>query len=265
MLHLSILHPRLLTTIVAVEATTHIRSKELEFDGTLPLVSKRDRWATRTDAEAYFRTIPFFSKTLDRRVLELWLQHGLREQADGSMKLASNKHQESLSYARPSHPPFGKPLSEFQPDPERHWDLNKEHNGQNAFYRPDIELIFANLPHLRPSSFYLYGDKSKRLVSVSDRANKLKTENTGIGQGGSGGGADSVKELRISGSHFLPLERPLAVAEQIGPWYGLQLERWAANEKHEREVWAAVDVEQRGDVPADSIRWMQALFGKAKL
>lgn len=265
MLHLSILHPRLLNTIVAVEATTHIRSKELEFDGTLPLVSKRDRWASRTDAEAYFRKIPFFNKILDQRVLELWLQHGLREQADGSVRLASSKHQESLSYARPCHPPFGKHLSEFQPDPERHWDLDKEHNNGNAFHRPEIELIFASLPHLRPSCFYLYGDKSKRLASVSDRANKLKTENTGIGQGGSGGGADKVKELRISGSHFLPLERPLAVAEQIGPWYALQLGRWAADEKQEREAWEAVDVNQRGDVPADSIQWMQALFGKAKL
>lgn len=261
LLNLAHMHPRLLTSIVAVETPLHPRTQDVGFPGTLPLVKKRHEWPTRREAEEYFSKVSFF-RSLDPRVFANWLTYGLTENHDGTARLTSNKHQEAVSYSKPSHPlddgGHTTPLEKMQAHPERHTDLHPDHVGQAAFYRPEMELVFHSLPTLRPSCFYLHASSSGPMLSLSDEANRNKTNNTGIGQGGNGGG-DRVKEMRAPrGGHFLPLEVPAMVAQLAGDWLAQELQVWADADACERKEWLAVPVDKRAMVSQDSMQWIKA-------
>lgn len=111
LLHLSLIHPRLFTTLIMLEPVT---GKCINTCGG-PLLTKistfrRDMWNSHGEAcvsasKAY--------RHWDKRVLERWCKHGLRplptaiypEQPKGAtaaVTLITTKHQEVLSYLRPN-------------------------------------------------------------------------------------------------------------------------------------------------------------------
>ncbi|KAF2210350.1 hypothetical protein CERZMDRAFT_99414 [Cercospora zeae-maydis SCOH1-5] len=80
-------------------------------------------------------------------------------------------------------------------------------------------MTYERLPQLRPPCLFVYGSKS-HFKSSHAKGRKEKTDVTGTATGGSGGVAEGmVKDVVTNGSHFVPFERPDAIAELAdGDW-----------------------------------------------
>ncbi|KAI0204554.1 Alpha/beta hydrolase family-domain-containing protein [Astrocystis sublimbata] len=80
--HLSLLHPRLLTTLVLLDPTiVALDASRASGPGTTPARAstfRRDVWPSKQEAIEAFARSPFY-RAWDPRVLEAWNQHALRE------------------------------------------------------------------------------------------------------------------------------------------------------------------------------------------
>jgi hypothetical protein len=97
-------------------------------------------------------------------------------------------------------------------------------------------LVFQQLPHLRPSVLYVFGE----LSFLTDAAIvKDKMENTGSGVGGSGGVKEGrVTQVTVMGTgHLIPMEKVEESATHAATWIGTEMLRWRANEKLTEEEW----------------------------
>lgn len=271
--NLALLHPRLLCTIVAIEPIIKKGTADMDFIGTYFLTLKKDKWPSRDTAMSSILKSPFYAHW-DKRVSGIFRREGLRElptavypdDPSGSkdtVTLTTTKHQEALSFARKSFPDSrDQPLSEFTPNRVAHPDLGDERNRGNAFYRPENTMTFEKLPYLRPACLYIYGSKS-HFKSSHAKGRKEKTEATGTATGGSGGAAEGkVKELVTNGSHFVPFERPDAIAELAGQWFDEQQEEWHAIEAAERKYWEGVPQQQKAMMDGDWMHWVNKIWGK---
>lgn len=271
--NLALLHPRLLTTVVAIEPVINTSPAEMNFIGTFPLTIKKDRWQSKDAAMASIVKSPFYAKW-DPRVLDLYREHGLRMlptylypsgqlESKDNVTLTTSKHQEALSFARAAFPTsLDQPLETFVPTTTSHPDLGADRHPKNAFYRPESTMTFQQLPFLRPSCFYIYGGKS-HMASAHEKGRKEKLAATGIATGGSGGAArGKVKDVVVEASHFAPFENPELIAELAGRWYDSELDRWRSETDEEERAIRAIPHQKRSLVTEDWTRWVHKLWGK---
>ncbi|KAF7865938.1 hypothetical protein EAF04_006102 [Stromatinia cepivora] len=206
LINLSIMHPRLLSTLILYEPVM-MKSGTRNSDEPNPALMstiRRDLWDTREKAESYFRKA---FKSWDLCALELYLKYGLRaiptalynptqEILASAVTLTTSKHQEAWSYTQVNFEPREAGLDRLLlPD----WDNDLD--VPMLFTRTECSITMRNLPHLRPSVLYIFGNKSP-LSSASSQDEKMAL--TGSGVGGSGGVAkDMVKKVTFSDAGHL--------------------------------------------------------------
>ncbi|KAK4547457.1 hypothetical protein LTR36_001113 [Oleoguttula mirabilis] len=287
LVNLSLIHPRLFTSLVLVDPVmTRLPSIQGNFFPARASTNRRDLWPSRKAAEASFKRSKFY-QTWDPRVLDLWVQYGLRQlptyihphvtpasgtppiiTADPStatippeptteqeVTLATTKHQEVFQFTRPNYVTEEYPSPSTQPNPVTHPDVDPTAGPNEPFYRPESHATFHKLQYLRPSVFYIFADKSDLCTPLSI-ADKLAQ--TGVGVGGSGG----VKKGRVSAvtfkgvGHLIPMEVVDETAEASADWVEKEVERWRALEDVERRAWAAVPREQKSVLSEEYQRTM---------
>lgn len=210
---------------------------------------RRDIWPSRKAAAESYKKSPFY-QAWDRRVLERWLQYGLRdlptaiypldekslrELSDGNGKpvtLSSTRHQEVFTYARPNYEtPPRKDANKVT-----HPDLDPNLPGSFPFYRPEVVQISDELPHIRPSVMYIFGGKSN---VCTPKLNDEKMVQTGTGLGGSGGAPlGRVRNVVLDQiGHLVAMEAPVQCAEIASSWLGQELQRWRSEDEAFRAAW----------------------------
>lgn len=237
LVQLSIMHPRLLSTLVLCEPVMmdeHVEGPNPALGSTL----RREIWDNRVKAETALRKV---FKTWDQRALEKYLQYGLRNTPTAlfdpsldktlspeSVTLATSKHQEAWAYAQVNfNPPDARLNRLLLPD----WDSKVELPHLTS--RPECFAAIRNLPYVRPSVLYIFGGKSPLSPRhLQDR----KVNATGIGTGGSGGVAEGMVEKRVfpTSGHLLVFEDPGAPAEATADWIQRWHARWGADEQRIR-------------------------------
>lgn len=264
--NLALLHPRLFETLVLYDPV--IASKINIVGNVGPAFAsakRRDRWPTREEAANAFKSRPFY-QTWDPRVLDRWIQHGLRDAPttlypnaqSPEVTLTTTVHQEVMTFIRgnfPALPGDNEPSSaEFTIDNPKvnrrtHPDLTPSDVPQSPFYRGESIIVFRQLPHIRPSVFYVFGEKSNLTEDPATVEEKLAL--TGSGVGGSGGKAegrvDSVM-LKDTG-HLIPMEKAEESAEYAAKWIGKEMVRYRDWEKKTQEEWGSMKGSERSVMP----------------
>ncbi|KAH8429288.1 uncharacterized protein LDX57_006955 [Aspergillus melleus] len=121
---------------------------------------RRDLWPSRqATAESFTRSS--FHQAGDPRVLEKWIQHGLRELPTALYPLSKNElntlngkrylvtltttpHQEVLTFSRPVYDETDQPGTRVT-----HPDMDPLLLSDFPFYRPEMPMISEQLAHLR--------------------------------------------------------------------------------------------------------------------
>lgn len=271
------MHPRLFHSLVLLDPVIQRQSTQEPASGdrfvplnTILSTHRRDIWPSRKAAAESFKRSPFY-QTWNPRVLERWVQYGLRElptaihrldqnqtagnnngddTADRPVTLTTTRHQEVFTFSRPNYdydPVKNRPANTWT-----HPDLDP--NGPNAypFYRPEPLRLFHQLPHLRPSVLYIFGGKSN--MCTPEMCNdKLST--TGTGVGGSGGvAAGRVRSVLFKDKgHLLAQEAVTECADATAEFLATELRRWKAEEDAFQAQWSKKS--KREKVTVDE-RWM---------
>ncbi|KAI9722815.1 MAG: hypothetical protein M1828_004511 [Chrysothrix sp. TS-e1954] len=216
LVHLSILHPRLLSGLIMIEPVIQAAPKGPNA-GMLAAL-RPDLWTNRQEAAAPLRKSRTF-KAWDKRVLDKYVQNMFRETPTalypdgGKVTLKTTKHQESWSYNRGNFWPRGDMEFDRRLDP----DLVGKPAGEMMFFRTESLVALSELPHVLPPVFWVFGGKS--FLSPKEWITE-KVETTGIGMGGSGGlGAGKVQHVVYDhGNHFVICERPKEVMKDVAAW-----------------------------------------------
>ncbi|KAI0129506.1 prolyl aminopeptidase-like protein [Xylariales sp. AK1849] len=248
--HLSLLHPRLLTTLVCFDPTITKFGFKDPGVGITPAKGsafRRETWPSAAEAAESFKRSPFY-RSWDPRVFDAWMAHGIRKvptalfpnEKGDSVTLATDKHQELFTFFRPLWPYTKQDGSvdllkvpDF--DPNAHEDINTGKPPPFPFYRPEGPAILRRLPEVRPSVLFVAGGTSD-LSTPAKR--KFRLETCGTGPGGSGGAINGrVEEVVMEGrGHLFPMEVPGECAPPAAEWIGREMGRWRSEEK-EYEEW----------------------------
>lgn len=245
---LALLHPRLFTTLILIDPVIQrVPNPSGNYAPAKASAKRRDIWPNRAAARTAFQKSKFY-QAWDPRVLELWLQHGLRDlptalhptsstsssSDDPQVTLTTSKHQEVLTFMRGNFPTASNPNPSTAPNPLTHPDVDLSHNS-SPFYRPEPIQLFSRLPSLRPSVLYIFGTHSN--LSAPDlQADKLAV--TGSGLGGSGGVKEGrVKGVELDAGHLIPMEKVEESADHVGKWIGKEMVRYRDWEKKTQEEW----------------------------
>ncbi|KAF7860846.1 hypothetical protein EAF04_008364 [Stromatinia cepivora] len=241
--NLSLMHPRLLTTLVMLDPVIHqyASSPAGHADPNQLSTFRRDLWPSRAAAESSFKKSKAYAKW-DSRVLDRWCQYAIREtptaiypnEPAGSTTLTTTKHQECFSFMRPSWEAFS-PDGKTIIRPDLIPDLYETSPVQYPFYRPEPINTLLRLPQLRPPVLYIYGAIST-VCDPPSRVEKLSL--TGSGHGGSGGAKKGkVKEVVLEEvGHLVAQEATEQCADALAPWVGQELKRWR-REQEEYMKW----------------------------
>lgn len=277
--NLSLMHPRLFTSLVLLDP---VILQELSMKGNYAPAKastvRRDRWPSRKAARAAFQRSKFY-QTWDPRVLDKWVEHGLRElptllypdtQANSNtlpavsadpttasvvpdknleteVTLKTTKHQEVLTFARANFPTPEYPDPDTLPNPITHPDVPAAQGANAPFYRPEPIITFSKLPFVRPSVLYMLGDQSDmsrpELVAA-------KMDVTGVGVGGSGGAKQGrVAEITFKGvGHLIPMEVTSQTADAAADWIVPELERFQRVEEAHRLEWDKVPKDRKSQM-----------------
>ena len=253
--NVSLIHPRLLSTLVLMDPGIQKASAGHPKEGGPPpavlSTFRRDLWPSRDDAAASFGNSKFY-QTWDDRVLKKWVEFGLRDlptavypnistsqDAKTAVTLTTPKHQEVFTFARPNYGGQGTDGKQIT-NRITHADLDPADPADPSsypFYRPEPPTTFRNLPFLRPSVLYVFGGESN--LSTPERR-KMKMERTGIGIGGSGGVQDGrVKAVVLEGiGHLVAMEAVGACAEAAAIWFDQEIKRWRKEEEDFKREWS---------------------------
>ncbi|KAL7788781.1 Alpha/beta hydrolase family domain-containing protein [Trichoderma afarasin] len=274
--NVALMHPRLFTGIVMLDpvinrftAPKKLPSSPETYSGPASLsATRREVWPSRAAAAAAFRSKPFY-QAWDPRVLDRFIQYGLREVSDPStssqqdesqtpVRLTTTKHQEVFTFIRPLWPAI---------DPESKLITYPSHKAPDHDFDPDTPPVFtfyrsegnntaARLPHLRPPVLYIFGATSD--VSLPHLIRE-KLEKTGTGVGGSGGAkAGRVKEVTHPKSgHLVPLEEPVFCAKAAAEWTKTEMDKWREEEK-EYEEWAKKPLEEKSTLDEEFMKRLVA-------
>lgn len=256
LVNLSLMHPRLMHTLVLLDPVVSRFASTPEGPNFSPAArshGRQDLWPSRAAAEASFRRSKFFS-AWDKRVLDAWCTYGIAptptrthpDKQDGEVTLTTSKHQELFTFFRPSWPAFNQEGKELV-HPHRAPDIVFDDEFPNAvhfpFYRPEGPLTRQNLPFVRPSVLYVFGDKSEVSPPV---LREEKMQLTGIGAGGSGGAAiGRVKEVLLEGiGHLVAMDVPTVCAQHASDWIAQEMRRWWSEDKEWQEWKQKPDAEK---------------------
>jgi len=295
--NLSLMHPRLLTTLVLIDPVIASTAGAGNWAPARASAGRRDIWPSRAAAKASFAKSPFY-QAWDRRVLDLWLTHGLRNlpthlhpgvvatpttappvTADAAsampvpnpdtevpVTLTTTKHQEVLSFLRPNYITRSNPTPWSTFSRATHADVSVPAQPIGSpFYRSEPISTFNQLPHLRPSVLYIFGESSALSVPEA-RAEKMAI--TGVGQGGSGGQTEGrVKEVMLKTGHLVAMERPEETARECAGWIEAEMQRWVMEERRvetERNAIARADRGKMTDKFQKTMRgdWIKGVTGK---
>ncbi|KAA8644606.1 putative toxin biosynthesis protein [Aspergillus tanneri] len=277
--HLCLIHPRLIHTLILLDPVIQRESTQLDhaeainqkltITKTTQLSTyRRDRWPSRKAAATSYKKNPVY-QAWDPRVLERWIQSGLRDlptaihplsedqstnmgsDDDRPVTLTTPLHQEVFTFSRPNYD--GPPGKDVPPNQLTHPDLNPNHLGSFPFYRPEPSRIFAQLPHLRPSVLYVFGGKSE-MCQPEMMADKMAT--TGRGVGGSGGvPVGRVRDVYFERfGHLLAQEAPIECGEAASKWLGSELKRWREEDEAFRAQWSRKSKVEKQTIDA---RWKE--------
>ncbi|OTA38214.1 hypothetical protein BTJ68_01627 [Hortaea werneckii EXF-2000] len=264
LVNLSLMHPRLFSSLVLIDPVIQrFQSRAGNYGPARPLQ------IGEIAGQAFYQS-------WDPRVLELWIQHGLRElptslypyataasatpptisadpgaatvspapDTEREVTLATTKHQEVFTFLRPNLSTKEFPDPSTEPNLQTHPDMDPASGPNAPFYRPEPIATFHRLPNLRPSVFYLFGEQSN-LSTPTLKADKLA--HTGTGVGGSGGVQKGrVRDVTLEGiGHLIPMEAVERTAEECTQWLVPEVEGWTAREEAERREWAAVPKDRK--------------------
>lgn len=183
---LALLHPRLFTSLVLMEPViqNYFAGPENLIPARLSAL-RRDVWPSRAVAEASFKKIKFY-QSWDRRVLDLWLEYGLRDLptqlhskatskdsspadnikpvpatpeatntpvSDPGVTLTTPKHQEVFTFLRPAFSRKGT----SQASSENSKDLHTSGEIHNRLTHPDLLVKKLEVvPFYRPEPLVLF-------------------------------------------------------------------------------------------------------------
>ena len=253
--NLSLMHPRLFTALILIDPVIELGKTTSsdavgKFGPTYDIATastyRRDVWPSRKAAAESFSRNPFYQRW-DKRVLDIWIEKGLRElptaiypehPKDGDtgrpVTLLTTKHQEVWTYVRPNY--HGKDSQgNLVQDRLTHPDIDLSMKESHPFYRPEGAALFRRLPFLRPSTFYILGELSN-LSTPEKRRDKVL--NTGIEVGGSGGVKEGkVKDVVLPGvGHLVPMEAVSETAEECSKWLGEVMTVWREDESRMKNL-----------------------------
>lgn len=254
------MHPRLLHTLILLDPVIQRQTTTLESPASSNIAKttqlstyRRDLWPSRKAAAESYKRSSFY-QAWDPRVLERWVQYGLRDlptaihpldnssspqtkegEKERPVTLTSTLHQEVFTYSRPNYD--GPPGKNVPVNKVTHPDLDPSQPGSFPFYRPESARVFAQLPHLRPSVLWVFGTKSDMCVP---EINAEKMAMTGTGPGGSGGvQAGRVREVYLDNTgHLVAQEAPVQCADAASSWLGQELQRWQSEDRDFRAQWS---------------------------
>ena len=226
------MHPKLLTSLILMEPLIR-RELPPGPNVAMPSTLRRDIWPSQKEAEAAFRKNKFFA-FWDAEVLDRYLHYGLRKTPTalypaapkGSVTLTTTKHQESWTYLRSNFEPLTHDRgTERLLSP----DLNLDIESKFLFHRAEPGIVQENLPYLRPSVLYIFGDDSP-VSTVSTQ--EILVNRTGVGLGGSGGveAGQVAKVVLQEGGHLFPMEKVKACAELVSAELSKRLDQFKSHE-----------------------------------
>lgn len=105
-------------------------------------------------------------------------------------------------------------------------DVNPAARNIYPFYRAESIGVYQEIEHIRPSVFYVGGDKS---AASAPEIRKHRLEHTGTGHGGSGGHKHGrVKEMVVKGGgHNIAMDVYMPqVVQGVGEWLTVEMEVW---------------------------------------
>jgi len=276
LVNLALLHPRLLETLILIDPIIHRRIFAAGYrTPALASARRRDVWPSRAAAAEDFRKSKYYRKW-DERVLERWLQYGLRDLPTAvhprqdhvthpdpfakPVTLTTTKHQEVFTFLRPTfdahaYPDLGAQLG--GPTAVPHAEYTPEAAlPDHPFERAESVVTFHMLPFVRPSVLYIFGSES-HYTTCAPTAEKVKA--TGVGIGGSGGAARGrVAEATVEGvGHLIPMEAVARTAQLSTTWLEKEMAAWRENETVERSEWAYVPDEQKRTISDNYLDQLQ--------
>jgi pimeloyl-ACP methyl ester carboxylesterase len=289
LVNLSLMHPRLLETLVLIDPVfAQFPSQKGNFGPAAASAIRRDRWPSRKAAAESFSRSKFY-QAWDPRVLALWVKYGLRElptklypdsqpspaatgaaitmeptitpnvtenYSEKEVTLTTTKHQEVFTFMRPNLPlgADSLPLSLTHPD-------IPSSGPTSPFYRPEPTITFHNIPFLRPSVFYIFGEHSDLSAAIF---RDEKMANTGTGIGGSGGvKAGRVVDVIIKGTgHLIPMEKVEETGAYAAGWIGKEMKRWSENEQIIAQAWSKIGEVERYTLNKPTLQAFEAMNGK---
>ncbi|KKY21967.1 putative toxin biosynthesis [Phaeomoniella chlamydospora] len=252
LVNLAYIHPRLFTTLILIDPVI------LEFPTTPPEAGpataqlsnfRREIWPSRSAAATSFQKSKFF-QAWDPRVLERWIQFGLRDlptlkhpstsaspDKGAGVTLTTTRDQEVFTFARPNYSAYGLHPSN-PPARETHADLDPKTPTIYPFYRPEGPNTFDQLPHLRPPVLYIFGETSAMSTPSLIESRLLIT---GTGVGGSGGRPLSRVQSTVikDAGHLVAMEKVRETADEATKWLESELNSWKASEDQFRREWSA--------------------------
>ena len=256
LMNLSLFNPRLfyglvlLDPVIQPRTTESVRNEPKRNGGNMAALStfRRDLWPSREAAKAGFAKSPFY-QSWDERVLDNWVQFGLRDcptllHPDAKapqVTLATPPAMEVYQFSRPNFEGYGMGTGkEVKVDRTTHSDLDPENPNTYPFYRSEPNRLFKRLEELRPSVLFVSGGAS----NVSQMITGLDQERlrrTGAGIGGSGGVDEGrVKLVTLDGvGHLVAMEDEglKGTVKAVGEWLGVEAARWKQEQEALRKEW----------------------------
>lgn len=251
--NLALLHPRLFESLILIDPV--IQGKVSLTGNVSPAFAsakRRERWPSRADALKSFQKSKFY-QSWDPRVLDRWVQYGLRDVPTKlfpdakapEVTLTTTKHQEVMTFLRPNfaaRPGDTEPssaeytLSNPNVNRRTHADITPHADIQSPFYRGESTIVFNQLGSIKPSVFYIFGSLS---FLTDDAIIEEKLAKTGSGVGGSGGRAEGrVAQVMVQDAgHLIPMEKVEESAEHIGKWVQKEMVRYREWERKTEEEW----------------------------
>jgi pimeloyl-ACP methyl ester carboxylesterase len=257
------MHPRLFHSLILIEPVI-LDSVPPGPNAAMMSSLRRDTFPSRAATEAQMRRNAFF-KPFDPRALQAYFAHSLLDRSDGSVVLATPKAQEAWSYVRPNfHPLPADTTTAEARNKERLLDPDLvpfSENSKAVFKRPECVVVMDAMPHLRPRTFFMFGDFS--YINYEEAREKLVAR-TGTGRGGNGGVADGGVEVKVvdDAGHLCCFEKPTVMAADMAVWLDKEMARW----RREKEFWATYDREVSKNGGKElSEKWMQGVKQESTL
>jgi hypothetical protein len=130
---------------------------------------------------------------------------------------------------------------------------------ETPFYRGESTIVFNQLPSLRPSILYIFGELS---FLTNDAIIEEKLAKTGSGVGGSGGRAEGrVASVTVQGAgHLIPMEKVEESAGHISKWISKEMVRYWDWERKTEEEWDGKQGLERSVLPDRFVEELNALI-----